>query len=617
MKLALGIEMKAPLTAGAGPAAKLDGVGKATVSSAVPATIPATSFGARWMQALGMARPPDEDELKETQSGESQAEGTKCSERPAPAGSQTLLRAPLATGLLSAAATTRSLAQKAGEKVSARLPATNVRGNPSASADSKSTDSKAATGSMAEAALDDRATTKPERESNAQPGSEAAGAEPWAQTQIAELPVATVPAAAAPIAVPASRPGHDFDPSTNVPATSYPASTALNEGVPTSQARAVTDARTESSSTPAGASRPFRPIGIGSENGSSWSEGVSALDRSSKRATAPPSAVEREAQHGTSTEGARAAPAGEDSEPAGPGPNETPSPGGPLRGSDQLSVPGPVASATLPAASAKQDVLPAPPVVPLDVPPALPPALPQLIGTQVTVKEGSIPLGSRLPRSSSGAERAREDAQATAPIRFAGAAAPPVSAENPGLGRIGLETHAANGSSSAGETGARDTFAAMDAGSAPGSAPGPASWVHAGTQQAEAGFNDPALGWVSVRADLHGGGVHAAVLASSPESAAALGGDLAGLSAHLAARQIPVDSVTVSASSGQEANLSNDLQQGSGQGRGQSEEQGQALAAPADSSPEPPLAASIIPATGDGLFISPSAQTGGHVSVMA
>jgi hypothetical protein len=73
------------------------------------------------------------------------------------------------------------------------------------------------------------------------------------------------------------------------------------------------------------------------------------------------------------------------------------------------------------------------------------------------------------------------------------------------------------------------TFAALDA----GRPSPPATWIHAGTRHAEAGFLDPALGWVGVRADAVGDRVHAAVVPDSAEAAQVLGTHLAGLNAFL------------------------------------------------------------------------------------
>jgi hypothetical protein len=75
-----------------------------------------------------------------------------------------------------------------------------------------------------------------------------------------------------------------------------------------------------------------------------------------------------------------------------------------------------------------------------------------------------------------------------------------------------------------------DTFAALDADQALPST----AWTHGGTRHAEAGYLDPVLGWVGVRADATHNGIHAAVVPGSLEAAEVLGGHLSGLNAHLA-----------------------------------------------------------------------------------
>ena len=81
-------------------------------------------------------------------------------------------------------------------------------------------------------------------------------------------------------------------------------------------------------------------------------------------------------------------------------------------------------------------------------------------------------------------------------------------------------------------SGSRDTFAALD-----GATSGPeTTWIHAGAHHAEAGFLDPSLGWVSVRADGTAAGVHAALVPGSADAAAALGNHLAGLNAFMSER---------------------------------------------------------------------------------
>ncbi len=112
----------------------------------------------------------------------------------------------------------------------------------------------------------------------------------------------------------------------------------------------------------------------------------------------------------------------------------------------------------------------------------------------------------------------------------------------------------------------RETFAALD-GDAEQSA---TSWTHAGAHSAEAGFEDPALGWVGVRADLSASGVHAAVVPGSTEAAQALSGHMAGLHAYLSEQRTPVDTLTLASptNGGAYSNqgMSQQMQQGNGQG---------------------------------------------------
>jgi hypothetical protein len=145
---------------------------------------------------------------------------------------------------------------------------------------------------------------------------------------------------------------------------------------------------------------------------------------------------------------------------------------------------------------------------------------------------------------------------------------------------VNLSGESAGATSKGGST-VRDTFAALDAESSTGTT----TWVHAGTRSAEAGFQDPALGWVGVRADASGGGVHASLVPGSAEAAVTLGGHLAGLNAYLAEQHTPVDSLTLAApenrsansDTGQDAqqNMHQDMNQGTGQDTGQDAASGQ------------------------------------------
>jgi hypothetical protein len=113
----------------------------------------------------------------------------------------------------------------------------------------------------------------------------------------------------------------------------------------------------------------------------------------------------------------------------------------------------------------------------------------------------------------------------------------------------------------------REAFAELDAQDTTGKP----TWIHAGTQRAEAGFQDPTLGWVSVRADTSGGGVHAQLVPGSADAAQTLGGHLAGLNAYLTEHHTPVETLTLSApdggwtGTGNEQSQGQNMQQGAGQ----------------------------------------------------
>lgn len=74
-----------------------------------------------------------------------------------------------------------------------------------------------------------------------------------------------------------------------------------------------------------------------------------------------------------------------------------------------------------------------------------------------------------------------------------------------------------------------DVFAALDGESAPA-----ATWIHAGPQRAEAGYLDPSLGWVGVRAEFSANALHANIVPATAEAAQMLNTHLAGLNAYMA-----------------------------------------------------------------------------------
>jgi len=172
--------------------------------------------------------------------------------------------------------------------------------------------------------------------------------------------------------------------------------------------------------------------------------------------------------------------------------------------------------------------------------------------------------------------------------------------------------------------GARDTFAALDAEDA-ASAP---TWVHAGTRSAEAGYEDPALGWVGVRADMSGGGVHASLVPGSADAAQALGSQMAGLNTYLTEHRTPVESLTLAApesrwiGQGADQETNQGMQQGTGQNSGQEAGQG-AYAAPQSASQAGTQAiAAAASSDASALAQGPDAiaearREGVHISVMA
>jgi hypothetical protein len=134
----------------------------------------------------------------------------------------------------------------------------------------------------------------------------------------------------------------------------------------------------------------------------------------------------------------------------------------------------------------------------------------------------------------------------------------------------GLNSVAGSSSAATGPDG-REVFTTLDSGSTTG-AP---TWVHAGTQHAEAGFQDPALGWVGVRADVSGGSVHASVVPNSTDAAQALSSQLSGLNSYLSEHHTEVETVTLAQPDGRWSPTSTDqganqgMHQGSGQGGNQ------------------------------------------------
>lgn len=162
------------------------------------------------------------------------------------------------------------------------------------------------------------------------------------------------------------------------------------------------------------------------------------------------------------------------------------------------------------------------------------------------------------------------DATATATVRIAaqpdGVTSNPlnqVQAATAAHAAMATKAHSSGGyqASAAGVSGA-DTFAAIDKSDGRS---GP-TWTQASGNHAEAGFQDPQLGWISVRADISGTGVHASLVGSSDAAAQVLGDQLSGLRSHLAEQGSRVADVGVALP--QSSSGDGGTQQGMGQNQG-------------------------------------------------
>ena len=205
---------------------------------------------------------------------------------------------------------------------------------------------------------------------------------------------------------------------------------------------------------------------------------------------------------------------------------------------------------------------------------------------------------------------------------------PLVDASAVALGVEGARGTASLAGASTVEASGPNTFEALDSAGVLGKP----AWIHAGAQRAEAGFQDPALGWVGVRAELGGGRVHAEVVPGSADAAQALSGHLAGLNAYLAEHHTPVEPVTMTPTEngwagpgrggGADQNLQQETGEQSGQQTGQQSEMGAETGFPSGPSGNTPVlsgGASELPVFQGRLNGSGEGERreGLHISVMA
>lgn len=158
--------------------------------------------------------------------------------------------------------------------------------------------------------------------------------------------------------------------------------------------------------------------------------------------------------------------------------------------------------------------------------------------------------------------------QATAPLEH-GATVPSHDVVSNAQAMPGGDTRGAlSGSVSATQDssgpGLHSTFAALDsAGSAV-----PATWTQANARSAEAGYQDPTLGWVAVRAQQDATGMHAILVPGSADAAQSLSAHMSGLNNFLTAHNSPVQTLSMGTPTGQDAAFT--MSQGGGQSADQS-----------------------------------------------
>jgi len=161
----------------------------------------------------------------------------------------------------------------------------------------------------------------------------------------------------------------------------------------------------------------------------------------------------------------------------------------------------------------------------------------------------------------------------------------------------------------------REVFATLDTEGALGRP----TWIQAGAQRAEAGFQDPVLGWVGVRANSGGGGVRAELVAGSADAALALSSHMAGLNVYLAESHTTVESLTLAALTGGSSGGGGDRSSGEGMQQGTEQQTGQGADTGSFSSPpterDAPMEASPTAWREGG--VQTATQGGGHISVMA
>lgn len=222
--------------------------------------------------------------------------------------------------------------------------------------------------------------------------------------------------------------------------------------------------------------------------------------------------------------------------------------------------------------------------------------------------------GSRAARSTSAVDAIGSSSQHPQTVPGASGTFSPISvpaAQGDGTAAVS----SLSASTGASHATAQDTFAALD--SSNSAAP---TWVHAGQREAEAGFQDPSLGWIGVRADASSSGVHATLLPSSYQASQELGGHLAGLNSYLSEQRTPVETLTLASPGGGDSSpmAGQNANQGMNQGRGDNSSGQSSVESSAIQTSVASSVSSAIAASEAVSWSSGSSGFGGmHISVVA
>jgi hypothetical protein len=168
----------------------------------------------------------------------------------------------------------------------------------------------------------------------------------------------------------------------------------------------------------------------------------------------------------------------------------------------------------------------------------------------------------------------------------------------------------------------QEAFTALESGSKAQN--GTFGWSRSGHVEAEAGYQDPILGWVGVRAEASAGVVHATLVPPSQDAAQALSGHLAGLHTYLAENHTPVETLNLASFGSDSQDTTQNTGQGTHNGADQHAGRGNVSEPAQDSqssrhsiSRGAPRTTSISNAAAPKLSSAGRYSTGTHISVMA